>query len=173
MASEKIQATMALIRQLVATLEPELVSLTAEDRAGLPKTGAKTSDFSNAAAEYGETNPEVCPPFVSIAEIRRDLDAVKTLGSFMAPLANLVQMLEDSIDLASAEAYGGGLAILTTAKTAVRLNQPNAKPIVEILTSKLPQTGKRKRATDPATTAVVATPSNLGTLPAALPPANA
>jgi len=173
MAVEKIQAIMALILQLVAQLEPELVSLTADDRSGLPRTGAKTTDFSNTAADYGEANPELVPVFLSIEEIRRDLDAVRTLGGFHAPLANLVQMLEDSIALATAEAYGGGLAILTTAKTAMRLNQPNAKSIVEVLTSKLPQASGRRRTSGPAATPTVAAPPSPGAPQAGPAPAGA
>jgi hypothetical protein len=173
MAVEKIQAITALIQQLVTMLEPELIQLTPDDRIGLPRTGAKTTDFSNAAADYGETNPEIVPPFLSMEELRRDLAAVKTLGGFHTPLANLVRLLEDTIDLAYAEAYGGGLAILTTAKTAARHNQPNALAIVDNLTAKLPQTGKRRRAAPPATAPVVTAPPSLGTPIDGLPPANA
>lgn len=110
---------------------------------------------------------------MTIEELRRDLAAVKTLGSFHASLANLVRLLEDSIDLAYAEAYGGGLAILTTAKTAARHNIPNAPAIVERLTAKLTQTGKRKRGAAPATPPAVATPPSPSVPTAGLPPADA
>ena len=127
---EKIQAAVKVLQDL---LEPHLVDLGPDERRVLPKMGDKTVSFVDKALEYARTNPELCPPFVNVEEFERDMAAVDLLLKLQRPLAQIADLVDDSLLLAGSEAYSAALACYHTIKGAARLNVAGAGTIAEDL----------------------------------------
>jgi hypothetical protein len=169
----RLQNLIDLAHRIQADLKKDLVTLTDDERDALPRgMGVRVTDFSHAALGHGRSNEELVPPYVSLEEMERDLNAVSALRSLVTPLRQSLQLLEDSIDLASAEAYAAGRAIFSMSKTFALAGQHNAKLISEDLATRLPSANRRKPApisAIPAPTSVLPTPPT----PAPVPPAAA
>ena len=95
---------------------PELVTLTQEELAALPKMGINTIDFVTENLKEAEKNPDLVPKNVAIDEIRKDVELIKAIFKIMDPLKNLEKKLEDSALLAGSEAYLPSIAIYNAMK---------------------------------------------------------
>jgi hypothetical protein len=143
-----VQAIRAAIQVLQAQLLPHLVDLDADARRELPKMGTKTVEFVDKAFHYAEANPQLRPAFVDLEEFQRDLDAVKLLVSLQQPLAQVADMVDDSLMLAGSEAYAAALSFYQATKSAAKLNVPAAGTIAQDLAAQFASRGMR--TTDPA-----------------------
>ena len=121
------------VSALNATLKPLLTSLTTEQRMEIPKMGDGTEPFVEKTMDYAKSNPEFAPPFMDVAEMEIDLQAVKDLTNVYRPLLQLITQLDDSIMLSGSEAYVASLAYYNSVKMATRMNVPSAKPIYQDL----------------------------------------
>jgi hypothetical protein len=134
--SEKIAKAQDAIKTLENLLREYLISLTAEDRKETPKLGDKNLPFVNKTLDYSVTNPEFVPPYMSVPELRKDIDAVIQLNQLYRPLLQLADQLSDTIMLAGSEAYGATLAYYNSVKQAAKMNVPGAKLIYEELSKR-------------------------------------
>lgn len=124
---------MALITELRDTLAPFLVDLKVEDRQDLTKLGDKTRAMVMKAQSYMAAHPDLKPAFIDLVEVGRDTAAMEILGEMFTPLKQLTRQLQDSLMLASHEAYGAALVFYTACKSAARINMPNAQSIAQDL----------------------------------------
>ena len=84
--------------------------------------GDKTLAFVEKALEFGSTYPDLVPPYVDLAELKKDLEATKIMISILRKLEEITTMLDDTALLAGSEAYTAALSIYAAAKDAARRN---------------------------------------------------
>lgn len=121
MSPDEVTAARGHIAGLFAILSPHLIDLDADDRRALPKMGPKTVDFVSRILDSMRANPSLAPEYVDLDELEIDLEAVKLLSSFLQPLQQLVDIVEDTMILSGSEALGAGLACYHGTKMAARM----------------------------------------------------
>jgi hypothetical protein len=94
----------------------DLVRLTSEELASLPKMKKHTISFVTENLELAEKNPELVPSDVDLVEIKKDIELVKSIDNILKPIKKLTKKLNDSAVLASSEAYLPSLAIYNAVK---------------------------------------------------------
>jgi hypothetical protein len=154
---EQLAHVQAVTQDLQATLLPLVVELGPDDRRVLPKMSTKTVEFVTKTLEHMRANPDLKPGYVDIDEFSRDLDAVRVLRSMLAPLQQIVDLLDDSLTLSASEAYSAALVCYQGAKGAARLNMPGAKVVVDDLARQF--AGRGVRAGVPGTPAPASRPA--------------
>jgi hypothetical protein len=147
-------ADMTEIKGAIATLKskllPNLKVLTPTEKRELAKMGDKTTAFVQKTLEYCKSNPDLCPPFLDVAALEVDVNAVESIRNIYAPLLQIVEALDDTMTLSGSEAYSGSLMYYNSAKFGAKSNIAGAKTIYEELSSRFP--GKPK-GTNAATAA--------------------
>jgi len=83
----------------------QLVSLSEEELANLPKMKSNTTSFVQQCVDLAKKYPEVVPKDVDIREIEKDLKLIKSIAKIREPLLKVVKKLDDSALLAGSEAY--------------------------------------------------------------------
>lgn len=107
---------------------PELVTLTREELAALPKMGADTINFVTENLKEAQDNPAIVPKNVDVNEIKKDVELIKAIFKILNPLKNLEKKLEDSALLAGSEAYLPSIAIYNAMKAdLLKRNHPRKK----------------------------------------------
>ena len=117
----------------IKTNLPFLLTLTPEDRIKMLKMGDKSLAFVRKAYEYGKLNPSLVPSYISLEEMRKDIEASEKLHAIYSQLNDLVSRLDDTIMVASSEALNAALGIYSSAQAAAKNNVPGAKGVVEDL----------------------------------------
>jgi FixJ family two-component response regulator len=138
----------AFIAKIKVLMPAGMVTLTADERRAYLKMGDKTVAFVEKALDYGQMNSEIVPAYVNIAELKKDLEAVKAMVTILRKLEELTSMLDDSIILAGSEAYAAALSIYAATKDAAHRNVSGAKLAAEELKQRFPG---RKPKDDSAT----------------------
>ncbi len=83
----ELQNISKLITDLQTALAPYVITLSADDRKSLLKMSDKSVAFVNKIVDYSTTNPEFIPPYLSVADMKIDVDAVTQLQPlFISPL---------------------------------------------------------------------------------------
>ena len=147
---QDMQVYFGAIGVLQEKLKPKLVDLSTDERIGLPKMGPKTVDFVTRTLGYARAHPEFVPSVVDLDEFQRDLDAFHALRSLLQPLSELTDMLDDSVMLASSEAYSAALAAYQAFKSAAKLNHPGAEVIAADLSDRFPRRSSKPTPPPPA-----------------------
>ena len=86
--------------------------------------------------EYAESNPEFVPPFLSVPELRVDVEALSLLNSFIRGLQQTVGNLSDIAILSGHEAMFGSLTYYNSVKQAAKMECDKAKTIFEELSKR-------------------------------------
>ena len=129
-------ATLTTVSTALGTVKQSLSflqSLTPDDRHSLPKMGDKTLAFVKKAYEYAKLNPTLVPSYISVDEMRKDIETVEKLHSVYVLINELESRLDDSMLLAGSEAYMAALSFYTSVKAAAKSNIPASKPIADDL----------------------------------------
>ena len=103
----------------INNLLPNLIVLSPEEKASLPKVSYKNIDFVYEVLELAEKHPEKIPKSINIEEIRKDIELIESIEKILIPLKRLEKKLEDSALLAGGEAYVPSLAVFN----AIRMEQ--------------------------------------------------
>lgn len=110
---------------------PDLVTLTSEERASLPKMGESTIDFVLEHLDEAEKNPDLVPKNVNLHEIEKDVELIRAIYKILTPLKSLEKKLMDSALLAGSEAYLPSIAIYNAIK-ADGILKKHRKPKVDV-----------------------------------------
>jgi hypothetical protein len=121
-----------------SVLKPYLIALTPEERKQLPKMSDKTVPFVEKTLDYAKSNPQFAPAYMSIPELKIDIEAVYTLTQVARPLDQLREGLSDTTMLAGSEAYIAALAYYNSVKQAAKMNVPGARAIYDDLSKRFP-----------------------------------
>ncbi len=143
-----LQAVQAALQTLQARLVPLLVNLAADDRRQLPKMGPKTVDFVSRTLSYTRGNPQYQPSFIDLDDFTIDLAAVSVLREIQQPLAQIADMVEDTLLLSGSGALTAALTCYQAFKGAAKANAPGAATIAADLAARFP--GRSAVKTPPA-----------------------
>ena len=133
-----LQAVQAALQTLQAKLVPLLVNLGPDDRRQLPKMGPKTVDFVSKTLGYARSNPQYQPSFIDLEDYTIDLAAVGLLRGIQQPLAQITDMVEDTLLLSGSEALTAALTCYQAFKGAAKANAPGAATIAADLAARFP-----------------------------------
>jgi len=112
-SKKEIDEILAAIERINKLL-PQLITLSNEEKASLPKVSFSNIDFVNEVLDMAEENPEQVPESIDIPEIRKDIELIESITRILRPLRQLERKLEDSALLAGSEAYIPSLAIFNS-----------------------------------------------------------
>ena len=131
-------------------LVPKLIDLNKTERRTLLKMGDKSLPFVEKALEYALTNGNLLPNYVNVAEMKTDLDAVKTLTDLYRSAEKITDMLDDTILLSGSEAFQTALNIYKAVQQAAKSGIEGA----EIIFADLKQRFEKSKEKTPETPAV-------------------
>lgn len=140
---DDLQAVQAAVQTLQTKLVPHLVNIGPDEKRALAKMGSKSVDFVSKTLSYATTNPQFKPAFVDIDDFSRDVAAFGVLRSLQQPVAQLADMLGDSLALTGSDAMTAALAYYQSVKTANKLNVPGAATITDDLSTRFAGQGLR------------------------------
>ena len=144
-------ADKALILQKITEIRallPFLVNLTPDERQTLPKLGEKTIGFHEKCTAYMASNPEFIPPFVTPAEVAKDIALRDQFHQFLPQLIELYNLITGTEMVVGSEIYMADLAYYQTVREAARRGRPGAEAIYNDLQTRFP--GAPKAAATPA-----------------------
>jgi hypothetical protein len=104
------QAVLAAVQTIRQKL-PFLVDLTPDERRKLPKMGDTGRAFVERALTVATQNPDILPRSFDVDEFRRDAELLAALQPVAAALAQLQELVEDTLLEVSGEAYASALAV--------------------------------------------------------------
>jgi hypothetical protein len=125
-ALQKIDEAFAILRQL-------LYPLTAEDRQTILKMGDKSLAFVEKTSELAASNPEFCPSYFNLEELRIDLADAVGLRTLSNRLHQFSSEVDDTMMLAGHEAFAQALTFYNAVKQAARDNVPGAEQLFDEL----------------------------------------
>ena len=128
---------------------PFLVTLTADERRTLPKMGDVTLNFVGKAISYMENNATLVPPFVNVAEARKDYELANKLLVLVQLMEQLTSQSDDTLMLAGSEAYVASLSFYNSVKYAAGKGIPGAKEAYDELRKRFPAHAAATPATPP------------------------
>ncbi|MBV8856872.1 MAG: hypothetical protein JOZ02_08090 [Acidobacteria bacterium] len=111
------QAVFAAIETIRKKL-PFLIDLTPEERRALPRYGDKSRGFIEQALQVAEQNPGVLPSTFDVGEMRNDLELLTALSSVQTGLAQLMELVDDTVLAAGSDAYAAALIVYQFARAA-------------------------------------------------------
>ena len=144
--AEQVLAKTAEIEKLL----PFLIGLNKDERKALPKMAGKTRFFTSDALQAAEQNPELCPRYMDLEEMERDLALFDALSRISQPLRLLSRKLEDTTMAVGSEAYTVALAFYNTSKRAAKDGVPGAEEVAARLKVRFEQTKAKDDSADKA-----------------------
>lgn len=146
-------ADLKLIKDAIAVLQtkldPNLISLTIQERKDLNKMGEASRPFVGKVMEYVETNPEFKSPYNNVEEMNKDWTLINQLGPIYNVLNQLVSNIDDTMMEAGAEVLDQANKYYGSAQIAAKDGMANSKKVVEDLAVRYEKRSKR-RGGDPA-----------------------
>ena len=106
-----------------------LFNLTADERKAMRVMGDKSIAFVQKALEYAEKNPALLPPYLDLAEAKKDFALTHDLYSILQQINTLQRAVEDTMMVAGSEAYDAALIFYKSVKGASRVNVPGSEAI--------------------------------------------
>jgi len=137
------------IAVLQAKLEPNLISLTVEERRNLNKMGEVSRPFVEKVMEYVEINPEFRSPYNNVDEMNKDWTLINQLGSVFNILNQICSNLDDTLLEAGAEVLDQANKYYGSVQIAAKDGMPNSKKVYEDLAVRYERRSKRRNG-DPA-----------------------
>lgn len=102
--------------QKIDNMLPDLVTLSHEELASMPKLSRNAIDFVYEVLDLANQYPELIPDEVEIPEIKKDVELIESINKILIPMRHLAKKLEDSAMLAGSEAYLPSLSIYNAVK---------------------------------------------------------
>lgn len=117
---------------------PFLITLSEEEKRKLSKIDETTIDFVVKALESSEARPELVPPYIEVAELRKDLVLANDLANILTQIRKLERAINDTAVAVGNKAYQSSLAYYNSVRRqASRADATNAVIIASELQSKL------------------------------------
>lgn len=136
----------ASIANLQEKLLPHLAFLSPEERQDMLKMGDKTIGFVQKSLEYCQSNPDLVPPYIDVAELKVDVAAIETLRSLFQPISQMYDGLSDTMALSGSESFATCLMFYGGVKNAKRQDVPKAETIYNDLSVRFPGRPSKKAA---------------------------
>jgi hypothetical protein len=117
----------------IRALLPFAIGLTPGERQSLPKMRQPSSYFVEDALNSAQQNPNFVPPYLDVAEGRKDLALFRQLTRVLVPMQQLFEAADDTTLAVGSEAYTGMLTYYNSAKRAAKDGVPGADAVVNAL----------------------------------------
>jgi hypothetical protein len=111
------QAVLAAINTIRTKL-PFLIDLSPEERRSLPRMGDKSRGFVTQALEVATLNPDILPRTFDVDEMRKDVELLSALSSVQTAVAQLNELLDDTVMAVGSEAYAAALLVYQYTRAA-------------------------------------------------------
>lgn len=146
LSPENQQAVRAAIAAIQSNL-PFLIDLTPEESKSLSRMGDKSRAFVAKALEVAESNPNILPRFFDPAEMRQDLELYEALYPIAMQLAQLSELVGDTLALAGSEALGSARLVYKFAKASDL--GAGLEPLIDDMAKRYRAQGQRKPKSAP------------------------
>lgn len=137
---DKLNAAFAEIRSIFGKYAQ---SLTPEQRKRLPKMANGTEPFVSRVQQLSVSNPEFNPPYMDVAELKKDFDSYMELKPFDTICEQLADEFSDTTMLCGSEAYVQALSYYNSVKVAAKMNVNGAKAIYDELKQRFERSSRR------------------------------
>jgi hypothetical protein len=159
MGYQNISATVsdedvAAIKAAVATIQaklPFLITLTADERKSLYKTGPNSLSFVENALQAAQGNPDIFPKSFDATEFGSDVDLFANMTTINTLVAQLASSIDDTRMATGSEAMTEATQVYNYVKTAASTT-PGLKPLADQLGQRFQKAGAAQPA--PAKAAV-------------------
>ena len=129
------------LKQARALLDPYLHPLTPDERQSIVKMGDKSMGFMGKLLDYATNSPAFVPAFISVAELKQDVDVAAGLAPLDQYAAQLALDLSSTVLVAGAEGMGAALPVYKNIKFMAEMNQPGAQAAYDDLSTRFPGRG--------------------------------
>jgi hypothetical protein len=119
---------------------PFLISLTADDRKSIVKTGSDSLTFVNKAFTAAQANPTIFPASFSTAAFGRDCDLFASLTELNTLANQVAEQIDDTRMAVGGEAMGQAMQTYEYVKTGAKTN-PGLKTIADELGERFKKSG--------------------------------
>ena len=120
MTTEKVEEIKALLAQVEEKL-PFLISLTADERTQFPSLNRDNELFVVETMHAAEQHQAVLPAYINTDEMAKDLELFQQLSRVMLRLNHLHQKVQDTMQIAGAEAFGTALVVNNMFQIAAKM----------------------------------------------------
>lgn len=127
---------------------PFLVSLTADERRAIFKTGSGSLAFVQNSLQAAKNNPGIVPGNFNVDEFESDVDLFAVLTELNTPFAQLASEADDTRLAVGGEAMNEATQVYNYVKTAAKTT-PGLKPVADQLGERFQKAGHAKPATPP------------------------
>ena len=117
---------------------PFLVNLTPQERSGYLRLGPNAAVFFNKALNHVQNNPNLLPPFMTLAEWQNDHEVYKRLEILLSQVRVVEQAISDTVIALRQENTTAAITFYKTVKMAATQNVPGTDSIVNDLQPMLP-----------------------------------
>ncbi len=128
-----LQSVRAHLAAINAELNPYLPDISPDMLDGMPRMADGREPFVGKALDFSATNPQFNPPYLDVAELRKDLQAYRDLTPIYYELEQITNRVKVAYIAAGSEAYVASLTFYNTVKQAVKVGLASAKPILDAL----------------------------------------
>ncbi|WP_051316158.1 hypothetical protein [Algoriphagus vanfongensis] len=139
------QSVRAHLEAINNELNPYLPDISPELLDGMPRMADGREPFTGKALDFAESNPQLNPPYLDVAELRVDLQAYRDLTPIYYELEQITNRVKVAYTAAGSEAYGASLTFYNTVKQAVKVGLASAKPIYDALRILFENNGRKKQ----------------------------
>ncbi len=138
------------IQIIVDNLAPVVIALEAEDKKNMAKLGEKSVSFAEKALQYAESNPEFLPPYMNLAEMKKDFTGFNQLNAILRPLMQIIGNVDDTATLCGSETLLAALGYYNSVSQAAKMNVPNAQAIYDDLSQRFEAQKAKRNKPKPA-----------------------
>ncbi len=146
------EADVTAIKAALATIQqklPFLVSLTADERKAIFKTGPGSLSFVQNALQAAQNNPDIFPKSFDVTEFNSDVTLFTVLTDLGTAVEQLASEIDDTRLAVGGEAMQEATQVYTYVKAAAA-NTPGLKPVADQLGQRFQKAGSATSAPTPA-----------------------
>lgn len=142
---QAIKAAIATIQQKL----PFLITLTADERKAIFKTGPNSLSFVENALQAAQNNPDIFPKSFDVTEFASDVNLFAVLTDLGTSVKQLASEIDDTRVAVGGEAMKEATQVYNYVKTAA-VTTPGLKPVADQLGQRFQKTGSAQPAPAPA-----------------------
>ena len=145
-------ADMAAIKAAVATIQqklPFLITLTADERKSLYKTGPNSLSFVENALQAAQSNPDIFPKSFDATEFGSDVNLFADMTAINTLVSQLASSIDDTRLAIGSEAMTEATQVYNYVKTAAATT-PGLKPLADQLGQRFQKASSSQPTPPPA-----------------------
>lgn len=130
---------------------PFTINLTNDEKSTMLKMGDKSIPFVDKSLGYAQANANLVPPYLNVAELKKDVELVRQLDPVYRLIMQLASAIDDTYTALGSEAFTASLTFYNTVRDAAKRNVPGAAAIYEDLKERFPGKSQKVKTAQSAT----------------------